>query len=736
MAFPSSRHQAVLQELAEWWVDISETRIGSRVVLVEVPPGWGATTVLREFQAMVADPDGPVAISVSVDEVPLAGRAVEAKALSDALLAPLDRSRLMHLFGLDTAAGKAELARGVGGLFVSGKPAQVSLLLAPLAATAAQNAWDASPTGQQGVLARAARAVAAVSAQVPVAVLVDDADRLDAGLATLMVDNLASRLDGQVLVVVAVRLGSELAAELRAPDRYGLAGRVMRAEADPDMSAASRTGLARELRPGLPDTATERIGQRTASFAEVFTVAGEDKLTDAITSGGLSAVHMVDTVIDTVLARRTPSAQVRVLAWAGGVLTERQAGQAMAILGEPSDPDDDPEVIWSSGLVRLRDPASSHVREHAGLLSASARGPLAATVLHEAVRIARDPDATLMERTVARFAAHRIRADLGLSADLTTVQCLLIRGLEQLGDPEAAYQVAAAALAELPCGPQTGPQRADLLKAWLRLARTRPQPADDPLIREAIDLATTSGALFGPEARVWAAVNLLRRTGPHDAALSLVDQVTADLGAYPGRDPAVNQWRLLLAFHAGQAGHPATAKQLLAPIIGGGTTEQQDAARAVLRALEGSRADIRLQIIILETELHVTPATADEDRLRLHHALAWDYGRLGGYAHALQHATLELSYRRLLQHPDHPHVLSTRNNIAVWTGEHGDAAGALRLFQELLPDLIRVLGPDHPHVLATRGSIAGCPGGYRDAAGHESEVDPDDREPGCKTGGS
>ena len=719
MAVRSSRHQAVLEELVEWWQDISETRIGSRVVLVEVPSGWGATTPLEEFGAIVADPDGPVAISVSVsvDEVPLAGRAVEAKALSDALLAPLGRSRLARLFGLDTAAGKTGLALGVGGLFVSGMSAQVSLLLAPLAATAAQNVWDASPAGQQGVLARAARAVAAVSAGVPVTVLLDDADRFDVGLMALMIDNLASRLDGQVLVVAAVRPGSELAAELRAPDRYGLAGRVVRAEADPDMSAASRTGLARELHPGLPDSAIERIGQRTATFAEVFTVAGEEKLTDPITSGGLSAVHMVDTVINAVLARRTPSARARVLAWAGGVLTERQAGQALVILGEPSEPDDDPEVIWASGLVRLRDPASSHVREHAGLLSASTRRALAAAVLHEAVRIARDPGATLMERTVARLAAHRTRADLGPSAELTTVQCLLIRGLEQLGDPEAACQVAAAALAELPRGTQTGPQRADLLKAWLRLARTRPEPADDPLIREAVDLATTSGALFGPEARVWAAVNLLRRPGLHDAALSLVDQVTADLSAYPGRDPAVNQWRLLLAFHAGQAGYPATAQQLLAPIVGGGTTEQQDAAQAVLRALEGPRSDIRLQIIILETELHATPATADEDRLRLHHALASGYRHIGGYNHALQHATEELSYRRRLQRPDHPDVLTARSDIAFCTGMHGNAAAALQLFQELLLDLIRVRGPDHPDVLATCGNIARWTGEHGDAAG-------------------
>ena len=59
---------------------------------------------------------------------------------------------------------------------------------------------------------------------------------------------------------------------------------------------------------------------------------------------------------------------------------------------------------------------------------------------------------------------------------------------------------------------------------------------------------------------------------------------------------------------------------------------------------------------------------------------------------------------------DHPDTLTTRNNIAYWTGEVGDAREALRLFTELLPDQERVLGRDHPDTLTTRNNIAAWTG--------------------------
>ena len=65
--------------------------------------------------------------------------------------------------------------------------------------------------------------------------------------------------------------------------------------------------------------------------------------------------------------------------------------------------------------------------------------------------------------------------------------------------------------------------------------------------------------------------------------------------------------------------------------------------------------------------------------------------------------------------PDHPDTLTTRDNIAVWTGECGDNREALRLFQALLPDHERVLGPDHPDTLTTRNNIAAWTGECGDA---------------------
>ena len=66
--------------------------------------------------------------------------------------------------------------------------------------------------------------------------------------------------------------------------------------------------------------------------------------------------------------------------------------------------------------------------------------------------------------------------------------------------------------------------------------------------------------------------------------------------------------------------------------------------------------------------------------------------------------------------PEHPDTLTARGNLARWTGEAGDAAGARDQFAALLPIVERVLGPEHPGTLITRDSLAYWTGEAGDAA--------------------
>jgi hypothetical protein len=136
----------------------------------------------------------------------------------------------------------------------------------------------------------------------------------------------------------------------------------------------------------------------------------------------------------------------------------------------------------------------------------------------------------------------------------------------------------------------------------------------------------------------------------------------------------------------------------------------------VQRAADGPRADIRLQNILLHAALDTLPSEADDDRLRIHRALATNYATLGAYREALTHGQHELDLRTHIQGPHHPNTLTTRRHVARWTGESGDPATALRLLQDLLPDLEQVHGPRHPDTLVTRGNIARWTGECGDRA--------------------
>ncbi len=55
--------------------------------------------------------------------------------------------------------------------------------------------------------------------------------------------------------------------------------------------------------------------------------------------------------------------------------------------------------------------------------------------------------------------------------------------------------------------------------------------------------------------------------------------------------------------------------------------------------------------------------------------------------------------------PEHPETLAASYELARWTGQAGDAAGARDQLAILLPIRERVRGPDHPDTLMTRDQL-------------------------------
>ena len=81
-----------------------------------------------------------------------------------------------------------------------------------------------------------------------------------------------------------------------------------------------------------------------------------------------------------------------------------------------------------------------------------------------------------------------------------------------------------------------------------------------------------------------------------------------------------------------------------------------------------------------------------------------------------QHAALLPLYEQVLG-PEHRDTLGTRHNLAQWTGAAGDAAGARDQHAALVPIHDRVLGSQHPDTLRTRHNLARWTGQAGDPAG-------------------
>ena len=105
------------------------------------------------------------------------------------------------------------------------------------------------------------------------------------------------------------------------------------------------------------------------------------------------------------------------------------------------------------------------------------------------------------------------------------------------------------------------------------------------------------------------------------------------------------------------------------------------------------------------------------DTLNARHNLAVWTGEAGDAAGARDQLAALLPIRERVLGPEHPGTLITRNQLARWTGRAGNAAGARHQHAALLPISERVLGPEHPDTLTARNQLAFWTGEAGNAAG-------------------
>jgi Tetratricopeptide repeat len=92
-------------------------------------------------------------------------------------------------------------------------------------------------------------------------------------------------------------------------------------------------------------------------------------------------------------------------------------------------------------------------------------------------------------------------------------------------------------------------------------------------------------------------------------------------------------------------------------------------------------------------------------------------GEAGDAAGARDLIAVLLPVAERVMGPEHSDTLTVRDNLAHWTGQAGDAAGARDQYAALLPVRERVSGPEHPHTLTARANLASWTGEAGDAPG-------------------
>ena len=142
---------------------------------------------------------------------------------------------------------------------------------------------------------------------------------------------------------------------------------------------------------------------------------------------------------------------------------------------------------------------------------------------------------------------------------------------------------------------------------------------------------------------------------------------------------------------------------------------RQAAAAVIGAALPGNPEDPGcwpvFAALLPHAQAALDPASDGLDKLARYLAAS------GRYAAALTVQQQVLHAWEETRGAEHPGTLTARANLASWTGNAGDPAGARDQYAALLPVRERVLGAEHPHTLTARANLAYWTGYAGDVAG-------------------
>ncbi len=719
----------VLEELIEWAEDVATRAIGSRVVVVPVPPGWGRTSLLSRLGSAVDAWPNTLRVEVSGRSCPQGdGPAAEwlwglsrrdrlpegaPHRLPEGAPHRLPEGAphrlpegVKDVVAVDSREGFLQLAEGVAALTAAPALAGPAGLLVAVGLTAEPGLHDLLFPNPAARARQAGRRLGALSTRRLVLVEIDDAEMLPSAIVEAFLTGLVDRFRGQALAVLVADPSSDLATRLEHLPSPSVLAEGLRSIGVPDASmdlVARRDVITRSV-PQWPSSATNRLAEKTRTFSDIYTVLHHSRA-EAV-SGCTEPVLEVDRLVISALPVGPPSNAEIIVAWSGGEIHEQQLAAALAVLRTDSAAG---RLTRSGGIVRLADPAKrAELCEH--VLAVEDRLAMAQAIAAVASTLIRDRTTDWVSKVglLRPIPALIDSEDLPLTAPTLELVTEFVALLSGTGDLQAAGDLATRTTA---MAMHTGASRSSLQRlAAVTFALAVVGNASGAVAGLALEVVDPdNAAVFDVEAQLWATICLLQNSATRGHGLA------AGTALLPRLDPdclgtAALEWRLQFAAAAARAEAYMATLSALAPLFalpdGSGLRQL---AEQVMTLPHDRAADYGIAITLLERDLANTPSENSED-LRLHLTLAKLYQRIENWHDALRHQSLAMTHIEHLSGPDHPETLHIRYDLATCVARTGDAWRALRLFEDLLPDFIRVRGAENNGTLALRADIANLAG--------------------------